>query len=53
MDGASRGLYDPDVFLVEPTGAWVVSQGGSPEKHASLLATNGLTYRIVVMSYGP
>ena len=51
--GPSRGLYDPDIFLVDPSGAWVVSQGGWPEKQASLVAKSGLTYRIVVMSYGP
>ena len=51
--GPSRGLYDPDVFLVAPTGAWEYSVGDWPEKQTSLAATKGLTYRIVVMSYGP
>ena len=51
--GPSRGLlYDPDVFLVAPNGLWVYSQDQWPEKHATLPATSGLTYRIVVMSYG-
>ena len=49
----SRGLYDPDVFIVAPTGAWEYSVGDWPEKQTSLAATKGLTYRIVVMSYGP
>ena len=53
MDRTFSWPVPPYVFLVAPSGAWVVSQGGWPEKHVSLPATNGLTYRIVVMSYGP
>ena len=52
--GSPRGLYDPDVFLVAPDGAW----GGTGiragrRKYVTLPARRSLTYRIVVMAYGP
>jgi hypothetical protein len=51
--GSPRGLYDPDVFIVAPDGAWAFSDQGWPEKYATLPARRSLTYRIVVMAYGP
>jgi hypothetical protein len=51
--GPSRGLlYDPDLFLVAPDGTRAYSQDAWPEKHVDLPARSGLTYRIVVISYG-
>jgi hypothetical protein len=50
--GPSRGLYDPDVFLAAPDGQWDFAQDGWPEKHVTIRARNGVTYRVVVMSYG-
>jgi len=49
----SRGLYDPDVFIVAPDLAWAFSDPGWPEKYAMLPARRSLIYRIVVMAYGP
>ena len=51
--GSPRGLYDPDVFLVAPDGAWAYSDQGWPEKYVTLSARRSLTYGIVVMAYGP
>jgi hypothetical protein len=45
--------YDAEVFLVAPDWTTVYSQDAWPERHASLPAKSGLTYRIVVISYGP
>ena len=50
--GPSRGLYDPDVFLAAPDGQWDFAQDAWPEKHVTLGARSGVTYRVVVMSYG-
>lgn len=50
----SRGFYNPEVFLVTPEGHWVYSDDPAwPERQVSLPAKTGLTYRIVVISYGP
>ena len=50
--GPSRGLYDPDVFLVAADGAWVYTTDEWPEKHVSLPVKSGQIYRIVVLCYG-
>lgn len=51
--GPSRGLlYDPDVFLAAPDGPWEFAQDAWPEKHVTIRARSGVTYRVVVMSYG-
>ena len=50
--GPSRGPYDPDVFLAAPDGNWDVAQSAWPEKHVSIRVRSGVTYRVVVMSYG-
>jgi hypothetical protein len=44
-------LTDPDVFLVAPDGAWVISGYGPAEKRVAIPVKSSLTYRIVVMSY--
>jgi hypothetical protein len=50
--GPSRGLYDPDVFLAAPDGYWALAQDAWPEKHVTIGVRSGVTYRVVVMSYG-
>lgn len=50
--GPSRGVYDPDVFLVAPDGAWEYADDAWPEKHVRIRVRSGQTYRVVVMSYG-
>ena len=50
--GPSRGMYDPDVFLVAPDGRWEYAPEAWPEKHVSLTVMRGQTIRIVVLSYG-
>jgi hypothetical protein len=49
--GPSRGLYDPDVFLVAPDGTWAYAPEGWPEKQVNLQIRSGQTFRIVVLSY--
>jgi hypothetical protein len=51
-EGPSRGLYDPELFVVSPDGAWVYSGDPSP-RDLSFLGSTGQTYRIVVISYQP
>jgi hypothetical protein len=51
-NGPSRGLYDPDVFLVAADGRWEYAPDAWPEKHVSLAVRSGQTIRIVVLSYG-
>jgi hypothetical protein len=50
--GPSRGLHDPDVFVVAPDGRWDYAPDAWPEKHVSLPVKGGQTIRIVVLSYG-
>jgi len=50
--GPSRGVYDPDIFLVAPDGAWEYADDAWPEKHVRIRVRRGETYRVVVMSYG-
>lgn len=50
--GPSRGMYDPDVFLVASDGRWEYALEAWPEKHVSLTVMRGQTIRIVVLSYG-
>jgi hypothetical protein len=51
--GPSRGLYDPDIFLVAPDGGWTYASDAWPEKHVQLPVKSGNIYRVVVLSYGP
>jgi hypothetical protein len=50
--GPSRGLYDPEVFLAAPDGRWDYAPDAWPEKHVTIGVRGGVTYRVVVMSYG-
>ena len=51
--GPTRGIYDPEVFLVAPDGAWTFSTEGWPDRQVSFAARSGLSYLVVVISYGP
>lgn len=48
----SRGLYNPDVFLVAHDGTWVYAPDGPTQKQARLVVKAGLVYHVVVLSYG-
>jgi hypothetical protein len=48
----SRGLYNPDVFLVAHDGTWVYAPDGPTEKQARLAVRAGFVYHVVVLSYG-
>jgi hypothetical protein len=52
-EGPSRGVYDPELFLVSPDGAWVYSEDPCPERHLTFHGSTGQTYRIVVIGYQP
>jgi len=49
----SRGMYDPELFLVAPDGSWLYAGEGWPERHLEGPAKSGLKYHIVVICYGP
>ena len=52
-EGPSRGVYDPELFLVPPKGGWVSSEDPWPERHLVFHGSTGQTYRIVVIGYQP
>src|SRR4029450_3277995 len=39
--GPSRGVYDPELFLMSPNGAWVYSEDPWPERHVSFRGSAG------------
>ena len=49
--GPSRGMYDPDVFLVAPDGRWEYAPEAWPEKHVSLTVMRGQTIRILTLLF--
>jgi hypothetical protein len=51
--GPSRGVYDPELFLISPNGAWVYSEDPWPERHVSFRGSAGQIYRILVIGYQP
>ena len=51
--GPSRGGWNPDVFLAAPDGRWMYPDLQWPANRVSWLAEGGVTYRVVVLSYGP
>jgi hypothetical protein len=51
--GPARGSFEPDLFLVTAEGFWVWAGAGWPDKQGTLLVKSGLTYHLVVISYGP
>jgi hypothetical protein len=52
-DGPSRGVFDPELFLISPDGAWDYSEDPWPERHLIFHGSTGQTYRIVVIGYQP
>jgi hypothetical protein len=51
--GPSRGVYDPELFLISPDGAWIYSDDPWPERHLTFYGSTGETYRILVIGYQP
>jgi hypothetical protein len=51
--GASRGLWDPDLFLVTPDQSWIWAGELRPGKRGSIPVSRGASYRLVILSYGP
>ena len=52
-EGPSRGVYDPELFLILPNGVWIYSEDPWPERYVSFHGSTGQTYRIVVIGYQP
>jgi hypothetical protein len=52
-EGPSRGVYDPELFVISPDGAWVSSDNPWPERHLTFRGSTGQTFRIVVIGYQP
>ena len=52
-EGPSRDVYDPELFLISPDGAWVYSEDPWPARHLTFHGSTGQTYRIVVIGYQP
>jgi hypothetical protein len=53
VSGPSRGIYNPELFLVASDGTWAWAPESWPERSVSMPARRGETYRIVVLAYGP
>src|SRR5262245_44481880 len=53
VPGLSRGVYNPELFLVTAGGAWEYVGSHWPELEGSLAVKGGMLYRIVIISYGP
>jgi len=51
--GPSRASWNPDVFIAASDGRWIYPDFGWPATRVSLPVERGLTYRVVVLSYGP
>jgi hypothetical protein len=49
----SRSASNPDVIIVAPDGDWRAPDFGWPQNRAQMLAKEGMSYRVVVLSYGP
>jgi hypothetical protein len=51
--GPSRGLYDPEVFVVMPNRSRVDYEGAWPERTLRMKAARGEQFRIVIIAYPP
>jgi hypothetical protein len=51
--GPSRGVYNPELFLVAPDASWYWAPEEWPERRLRLAVRQGKSYRIVVLAYGP
>ena len=49
--GPTRGISDPDLFLVSADGSWLLADGAWPVRRVTSPGTIGSSYRIVVLSY--
>jgi hypothetical protein len=48
-----RGLWNPEVFIAAPNGDWNPPEYAATANRVSMQAKAGLTYLVVVISYGP
>ena len=48
-----RGFWNPEVFIAAPNGDWNQPRRGQTTNSVSMRAEAGLTYLVVVISYGP
>lgn len=48
-----RGFWNPEVFIAAPSGAWNPPEYGVTANSVSMRGDAGLTYLVVVISYGP
>lgn len=48
-----RGWWNPEVFIAAPDGDWREPEYGRTANSVSMSARAGLTYLVVVISYGP
>jgi hypothetical protein len=51
--GVSRGLDNPELFLVAAEGSWSFTGEGWPVRRATTSVRAGVSYGVVVISYGP
>jgi hypothetical protein len=50
-EGASLGVYDPELFLISPDEGWVYADDPWPERELVFPGSAGKTYRILVVGY--
>ena len=48
----SRGVYDPELFLIAPDESWIYADDVPPNRRGTLPIARGGKYRIVVIAYG-
>jgi hypothetical protein len=48
----SRGVYDPELFLIAPNESWIYADDAPPNRRGTLPIARGGKYRIVVIAYG-
>ena len=51
--GAPRGIYNSELFLIAPDDSWEYAPDEWPEKRVSRRVQSGVTYNLVLISYGP
>jgi hypothetical protein len=48
----SRGIYDPELFLIAPDQSWIYADNVPPSRRGTIRIARGGKYRIVVLAYG-
>ena len=48
----SRGIYDPELFLIAPDQSWIYADIVRPNRRGTIQIARGGKYRIVVLAYG-